>query len=113
MDISAVINDVLKRPFIMFGMAALAMLIPLALTSNNFSIRRLGKNWIWLHRLIYIIAASGALHFALSTKILDLEQYIYVGLIIALILYRSYRPIARNRKKGQGRARNRAVASAS
>ncbi|PDS61590.1 protein-methionine-sulfoxide reductase heme-binding subunit MsrQ [Rhizobium anhuiense] len=113
MDISAVINDVLKRPFIMFGMAALAMLIPLALTSNNFSIRRLGKNWIWLHRLIYIIAASGALHFALSTKLLDLEQYIYVGLIIALILYRSYRPIARNRKKGQGRARNRAVASAS
>lgn len=113
MDISAVINDVLKRPFIMFGMAALAMLIPLALTSNNFSIRRLGKNWIWLHRLIYIIAASGALHFALSTKILDLEQYIYVGLIIALILYRSYRPIARNRKKGHGRVRNRAVASAS
>ncbi|MCW1410382.1 protein-methionine-sulfoxide reductase heme-binding subunit MsrQ [Rhizobium sp. 1AS11] len=112
MDIAAVINDVLKRPFIMFGMAALAMLIPLALTSNNFSIRRLGKNWIWLHRLVYIIAASGALHFALSTKILDLEQYIYVGLIIALILYRSYRPIARSRKKGQGRPRNRAVASA-
>ncbi|MGO8658276.1 ferric reductase-like transmembrane domain-containing protein, partial [Rhizobium ruizarguesonis] len=47
MDIAAVINDVLKRPFIMFGMAALAMLIPLAVTSNNFSIRRLGKNWIW------------------------------------------------------------------
>ncbi|AHF83548.1 sulfite oxidase [Rhizobium leguminosarum bv. trifolii WSM1689] len=112
MDIPAVINDVLKRPFIMFGMAALAMLIPLALTSNNLSIRRLGKNWIWLHRLVYIIAASGALHFALSTKILDLEQYIYVGLIIALILYRSYRPIARSRKKGQGRPRNRAVASA-
>ncbi|MBB4289553.1 sulfoxide reductase heme-binding subunit YedZ [Rhizobium leguminosarum] len=113
MDIPAVINDVLKRPFIMFGMAGLAMLIPLALTSNNFSIRRLGKNWIWLHRLVYIIAASGALHFALSTKILDLEQYIYVGLIIALILYRSYRPIARSRKKGQGRPRNRAVASPS
>ena len=113
LDLSAVLDDVLKRPFIMFGMAGLAMLIPLALTSNNLSIRRLGKNWIWLHRLIYIIAASGALHFALSTKILDLEQYIYVGLIIALILYRSYRPIARNRKKGHGRARNRAVASAS
>ncbi|EJT07042.1 protein-methionine-sulfoxide reductase heme-binding subunit MsrQ [Rhizobium sp. CCGE 510] len=113
MDVHAVINDVLKRPFIMFGMAGLAMLIPLAVTSNNFSIRRLGKNWIWLHRLVTIIAACGALHFALSTKILDLEQYIYVGLIIALILYRSYRPIARSRKKGQGRTRNRAMASAS
>ncbi|ACI54653.1 Ferric reductase domain protein transmembrane component domain [Rhizobium leguminosarum bv. trifolii WSM2304] len=113
MDIHAVINDVLKRPFIMFGMAGLAMLIPLAVTSNNFSIRRLGKSWIWLHRLVTIIAACGALHFALSTKILDLEQYIYVGLIIALILYRSWRPIARSRKKGQGRTRNRAMASAS
>ncbi|MDR9805091.1 protein-methionine-sulfoxide reductase heme-binding subunit MsrQ [Rhizobium hidalgonense] len=113
MDIHAVINDVLKRPFIMFGMAGLAMLIPLAVTSNNLSIRRLGKSWIWLHRLVYLIAACGALHFALSTKILDLEQYIYVGLIIALILYRSWRPIARSRKKGQGRTRNRAMVSAS
>ncbi|PDS28147.1 protein-methionine-sulfoxide reductase heme-binding subunit MsrQ [Rhizobium phaseoli] len=113
MNIQAVVNDVLKRPFIMFGMAALAMLIPLAVTSNNVSIRRLGANWNLLHRLVYIIAASGALHFALSTKILDLEQYIYVGLIIALILYRSWRPIARSRKKSQGRTRNRAVASAS
>lgn len=113
MDIHAVLNDVLKRPFIMFGMAGLAMLIPLAVTSNNLSIRRLGKSWIWLHRLVYLIAACGALHFALSTKILDLEQYIYVGLIIALILYRSWRPIARSRKKGQGRTRNRAMASAS
>ncbi|MBB5663615.1 sulfoxide reductase heme-binding subunit YedZ [Rhizobium leguminosarum] len=113
MDLHAVVNDVLKRPFIMFGMAGLAMLIPLAATSNNFSIRRLGKSWIWLHRLVTIIAACGALHFALSTKILDLEQYIYVGLIIALILYRSWRPIARSRKKGQGRTRNRAMASAS
>ncbi|MDO3435192.1 protein-methionine-sulfoxide reductase heme-binding subunit MsrQ [Rhizobium sp. CBN3] len=113
MDIQAVINDVLKRPFIMFGMAGLAMLIPLAVTSNNFSIRRLGNRWIWLHRLVYIIAASGALHFALSTKILNLEQFIYVGLIIALILYRSWRPIARSRKKSQGRQRNRAAASVS
>ncbi|MDK4736766.1 protein-methionine-sulfoxide reductase heme-binding subunit MsrQ [Rhizobium sp. CNPSo 3490] len=113
MDIQAVVNDVLKRPFIMFGMAGLAMLIPLAVTSNNFSIRHLGTTWIWLHRLVTIIAACGALHFALSTKILDLEQIIYVGLIIALILYRSWRPIARSRKKSQGRQRNRAVASVS
>ncbi|ABC90497.1 hypothetical conserved membrane protein [Rhizobium etli CFN 42] len=113
MDIQAVVNDVLKRPFIMFGMAGLAMLIPLAVTSNNFSIRRLGNRWIWLHRFVYIIAACGALHFALSTKILDFEQFIYVGLIIALILYRSWRPIARSRKKSPGRQRNRAVASVS
>ncbi|MET3854493.1 protein-methionine-sulfoxide reductase heme-binding subunit MsrQ [Rhizobium sp. OAE497] len=114
MDLSAVIDDVLKRPFIMFGMAGLALLVPLAVTSNNFSIRKMGMKWIWLHKLIYIIAAAGALHFALSTKILDLEQYIYVGLIILMILYRSWRPIAKSRKRAaQGRQRGRAAATVS
>lgn len=114
MDLSAVLDDVLKRPFIMFGMAGLALLIPLAVTSNNFSIRKMGMKWIWLHKLIYIIAAAGALHFALSTKILDLEQYAYVGLIILMILYRSWRPIAKSRKRAsQGRQRGRAAATAS
>ncbi len=114
LDLSAVLDDVLKRPFIMFGMAGLALLVPLAVTSNNFSIRKMGMKWIWLHRLIYIIAAAGALHFALSTKILDLEQYIYVGLIILLILYRSWRPIARSRKRAtQGRQRGRTAATVS
>lgn len=114
MDLSAVVDDVLKRPFIMFGMAGLALLVPLALTSNNFSIRKMGMKWIWLHKLIYIIAAAGALHFALSTKILDLEQYIYVGLIILMILYRSWRPIAKSRKRAaQGRQRGRAAATVS
>jgi len=112
MDISAVIDDVLKRPFIMFGMAGLALLIPLAVTSNNLSIRKMGMRWIWLHKLIYIIAAAGALHFALSTKILDLEQYVYVGLIILMILYRSWRPIAKSRKRAaQGRQREQAAAT--
>jgi len=114
MDLSAVVDDVLKRPFIMFGMAGLALLVPLAVTSNNFSIRKMGMKWIWLHKLIYIVAAAGALHFALSTKILDLEQYIYVGLIILMILYRSWRPIAKSRKRAaQGRQRGRAAATAS
>jgi sulfoxide reductase heme-binding subunit YedZ len=114
LDLSAVLDDVLKRPFIMFGMAGLALLVPLAVTSNNFSIRKMGMKWIWLHRLIYIIAAAGALHFALSTKILDLEQYIYVGLIILLILYRSWRPIAKSRKRAtQGRQRGRTAATVS
>jgi sulfoxide reductase heme-binding subunit YedZ len=112
--IQAVVDDVLKRPFIMFGMAGLAMLVPLAITSNNFSIRRMGMKWIWLHRLVYIVAACGALHFALSTKVLGLEQSIYIGLLILLILYRSWRPIARSRKRGrgQGLVRSRAEARA-
>jgi sulfoxide reductase heme-binding subunit YedZ len=111
--IQAVIDDVVKRPFIMFGMGGLALLVPLAVTSNNFSIRRLGQNWTRLHRLVYIVATCGALHFALSTKVLGLEQSIYIGVLILMILYRSYRPIARSKKKqGQGRARSRTEARA-
>jgi sulfoxide reductase heme-binding subunit YedZ len=106
LDVSAVVDDVLKRPFIMFGMAGLVLLVPLAATSNNYSIRNLGPKWNSLHRLVYIIAACGAVHFALSTKLLDLEQYVYVGLIVLLILYRSWRTIARSRKRAQGRQRS-------
>ena len=95
-----ILGDILKRPFIMFGMAGLVMLTALAVTSNKFSIRRMGKNWIWLHRLIYIIAACGALHFALSTKVLSVEQFIYIGLLIVMILYRAYRPILMLRRRG-------------
>ncbi len=112
LDLSAVLDDVLKRPFIMFGMGALALLVPLAVTSNNLSIRRLGQNWVRLHRLVYIIAAAGAVHFALSTKVLDLQQYTYLSLIILLILYRSWRPIARSRKRSSGRDRRPATANA-
>ncbi|NLS03344.1 protein-methionine-sulfoxide reductase heme-binding subunit MsrQ [Rhizobium sp. P32RR-XVIII] len=111
--LQAVIDDVVKRPFIMFGMGGLALLVPLAVTSNNFSIRRLGQNWIRLHRLVYIVAACGALHFSLSTKVFGLEQSIYIVLLILMILYRSYRPIARSKKKqGQRRARGRTEAQA-
>jgi len=104
-----ILGDILKRPFIMFGMAGLVMLTALAVTSNKFSIRRMGKNWIWLHRLIYIIAACGALHFALSTKVLSVEQFIYIGLLIVMILYRAYRPILMLRRRG---TRQRAPAAA-
>lgn len=103
--LDAIIADVLKRPFIMFGMAGLVLLVPLAVTSNAASIRKLGPNWIKLHRLVYIIAALGVLHFALSTKVLSLEQYIYIGLILLLILYRAVRPILRERKRKLNRPR--------
>lgn len=103
--LDAIIADVLKRPFIMFGMAGLVLLVPLAVTSNAASIRTLGPNWVKLHRLVYIIAALGAVHFALSTKVLSLEQYIYIGLILLLILYRAVRPIPRERKRKLNRPR--------
>lgn len=98
LDFGALADDILKRPFILFGMATLLLLIPLAATSNRASIRRLGKTWILLHRLIYIAAATTVLHYALSTKVLSFEQWIYITLIMALLLYRSLRPILRTRR---------------
>ena len=64
LDVSAMWRDVLKRPFITVGFTAFVLLIPLAATSTNGMIRRLGgKRWQWLHRLIYVIAPLGILHF--------------------------------------------------
>lgn len=97
--ISAVLADVLKRPFIMFGMASLLMLVPLAVTSNNFSIKRLRGNWARLHRLVYVIAVSAGLHYALSTKVLSTEQYFYLILIATLLIYRLVRRLLPRRRR--------------
>ncbi len=63
-DVAAMLRDVAKRPFILVGFIAFVLLIPLAVTSTNGMIKRLGgKRWQWLHRLIYIIAPLAVLHF--------------------------------------------------
>lgn len=90
--LSAVLADVTKRPIIMLGAAALVLLVPLALTSNSFSIRRLGKAWVRIHRLIYLIAMCSAIHFALAAKVLSGEQYLYLTVIALLLVHRLVRP---------------------
>jgi sulfoxide reductase heme-binding subunit YedZ len=55
--------DVAKRPYITVGFTALLMLIPLAVTSTNGMMRRLGRRWTKLHRLIYVIAVLGVWHY--------------------------------------------------
>lgn len=63
-DVSEMLKDVAKRPFILVGFAAFVLLIPLAVTSTNGMVKRLGaKRWQWLHRLIYVIVPLGLLHF--------------------------------------------------
>jgi sulfoxide reductase heme-binding subunit YedZ len=63
-DVVAMFKDVVKRPFITVGFAAFILLIPLAVTSTNAMVKRLGgKRWQWLHRLIYVIVPLGVLHF--------------------------------------------------
>lgn len=100
LSLTAVFADIVKRRFIMFGMASLLLLVPLALTSNMFSIRRLGRNWSRLHKLVYIVSILVGLHYALSTKILAVEHYVYLALIGALLAHRVVRLVRpRSRKR--------------
>jgi methionine sulfoxide reductase heme-binding subunit len=67
-DTKAFIQDIGERPFITIGMATFLILLALAVTSNRFSLRKLGKRWQKLHRLVYIAAIGGVVHFWLSQK---------------------------------------------
>ena len=62
-DVNSMIADVAKRPYITVGMATFLMLLALAVTSNRFSIRKLGRRWQKLHRLVYVAAIGGVIHF--------------------------------------------------
>ncbi|WP_137387856.1 protein-methionine-sulfoxide reductase heme-binding subunit MsrQ [Rhodoligotrophos defluvii] len=88
LDLNGIVADILKRPYITIGMFALLMLVPLAITSNNASIRRLGPNWRRLHRLVYVAAAAGAVHFIMAVKSWPAEPLIYAGIVAALLGYR-------------------------
>lgn len=104
----AIVADIARRPFITIGMAALVMLIPLGLTSNNWSIRKLGQRWNKLHRLVYVIAAAGALHFAMSVKVVGPEQMLYVAMVAALLAWRAIRMrFLRSKRQQAGPIRSR------
>ncbi|MFC7298387.1 protein-methionine-sulfoxide reductase heme-binding subunit MsrQ [Herminiimonas aquatilis] len=87
-DVSEMLKDVIKRPFITVGFAAFILLIPLAITSTNGMVKRLGgKRWQWLHRLIYVIASLGILHYWwMKAGKHDFEQPIIFGVIVAILL---------------------------
>jgi len=99
LNFSAILADIAKRPFITIGMAGFVLMIPLALTSNAWSIRRLGPRWGKLHRLVYLIAAAGALHFALSVKVVGPEQWMYIALVALLVAWRAVRRPLLGRKR--------------
>lgn len=87
-DIGEMLKDVVKRPFIMIGFTAFVLLIPLAITSTNGMVRRLGsKRWQWLHRTIYLIAPLGVLHFWwMKAGKNDFAEPALFGIIVALLL---------------------------
>lgn len=92
-DVGEMLKDVVKRPFITVGFAAFVLLIPLAITSTNSMVKRLGgKRWQWLHRLIYVVAILGVVHYWwMKEGKHDFEQPIIFGVIVvALLLIRVF-----------------------
>lgn len=84
-DLTAVLRDIAKRPFITIGFAAFVLLIPLAATSTDAMLRRLKRNWGRLHRLVYPIAALGVLHYLWLVK-RDLTQPLLYAAVLAVLL---------------------------
>lgn len=86
--LSQIWADILKRPYITIGMAGFACLVPLAATSNNFSIRKLGATWRKLHRLTYLAAILAGVHFIWLVKGFQIEPLLYMAAILALLVLR-------------------------
>jgi len=84
-DLAGIGKDIVKRPFITVGFAAFLLLIPLAATSTHAMMRRLGRRWQPLHRLIYAIAVLGVIHYLWLVK-KDMTQPLIFGAVLALLL---------------------------
>jgi methionine sulfoxide reductase heme-binding subunit len=84
-DFQAIAKDIFKRPYVTAGFTSFVLMLPLALTSTAAMIRRLGKRWQQLHRLAYVAAAAGVLHFYWLVKS-DIRRPLQYGAVLALLL---------------------------
>jgi sulfoxide reductase heme-binding subunit YedZ len=87
-DTGAIADDIAKRPYITVGFAAFLMLVPLAVTSTNGWMRRLGRRWQKLHRLIYPAAVLGCVHFWWQVKADWREPFVYAAILALLLGWR-------------------------
>jgi len=86
--LAAIVDDVVKRKFILSGMVSFLAMLPLALTSTKGWIRRLGRRWQKLHRLVYLAGAAGVIHFIWKTKVPEPKPYAYGAILVVLLLAR-------------------------
>ena len=90
LDVALIIEDVIERPYITIGMTGLLLLIPLAVTSTKGMMRRLGRRWQKLHRLVYVIGVLGVWHFYWQVKLDTLDATIYALVLAILLVTRVY-----------------------
>lgn len=83
-----IFEDIVERPYITLGLIGLILLIPLVITSTNKMMRRLGRRWQKLHRLVYVVGVLGVIHFFWQVKEDFLEPQIYAAILSILLIYR-------------------------
>ena len=93
-NIQFIIKDIIKRPFITFGFISFLFLVPMAATSKNSIIKRIGfKVWKKIHYLIYPVAILASMHFYMLVRANKTEPLIYIVIILILLCYRLYKKI--------------------
>ena len=100
-----IFQDLTKRPYIIIGMVSLLLMVPLAITSNNASVRRLGAaTWRKLHRLVYVAALGGGIHFLLVVKAWPPSPIVHLAIICALLAYRYVEHVRTRTRRQRSRA---------
>ncbi len=100
-QLSQVFADLIKRPYIIVGMAAFLLMLPLAITSNNLSVRRLGQKWRVLHKLVYLAAILGAVHYVMLVKGLQLKPILFLAVVLLLLVARRTAGSSKKRVRAQ------------
>ena len=104
--LAAIAEDVIERPYITIGVLALVLMLPLAVTSTRGMMRRLGRSWKKLHRLVYPVAVLGVWHFYWQVKLDTLQATLYAAVLAALLGYRVWRSLQRRRVRVSPPVRN-------
>jgi len=86
--LSQALADLVKRPYLTYGIIAFLLLIPLAITSNNASIRKLGSKWRILHMLVYPAVTLGVVHYLMQMKVVSNEGWIWLAVLVGLLALR-------------------------
>jgi len=102
-SLSRVAQDIIKRPYITIGIAAFVLLLPLAATSNNWSVRKLGPAWRKLHKLTYLAVILGGIHYIWLVKGIQIEPLVYMAVILGLLSLR----LVKTPKRGPAARPNR------
>jgi len=98
LNVAAMLEDLFKRPYIIAGFIAAVLLIPLALTSTKGMMRRLGKRWLTLHKLVYVASIAAVVHFLWLARGDQEEPKIYAAILLALLGARVWRHFKRQRR---------------